>query len=152
MKRWEAWWNHVALAAVSLSGLAYGVLKYFVPSTDPDSRLPHPWQPAVMKAHVLVAPLAVFGVGLLLRRHVFRKLRHGETSGRRTGLLLLWIFAPLALSGYLVEVLVAGAAVRAAGWAHAGIGALFLIGYALHPKRKAPEALTEKQGEPGVRS
>jgi hypothetical protein len=28
--------------------------------------------------------------------------------------------------------------VRWTGWTHAVIGALFLLGYAIHPKRKAP--------------
>jgi hypothetical protein len=27
--------------------------------------------------------------------------------------------------------------VRATGWIHAGLGALFLLGYAVHPKRRA---------------
>lgn len=137
MKRWEAWWNHAALAAVSLTGVAYGALKYFVPSPDPDSRIGHPWQPGLMKAHILVAPLAVFGVGLLLRRHALARLKNGERSGRRTGALMLWIFLPLTLSGYLVQALVAPGAVRATGWGHAGLGLALLLGYAFHPKRKA---------------
>ena len=136
MRRWEAWWNHAALAAVSLTGLIYGVLKYFVPASDPDSRVGHPWLPAVMKAHILVAPFAVFGVGLLLRRHVLARIRSGELNGRRTGTAMMWLFLPLVLTGYLVQVLVEGAAVRAAGWSHAALGAVFLLGYAVHPKRK----------------
>jgi hypothetical protein len=135
MRRWEAWWNHAALAAVSLTGAAYGVVRYFVPSPDPDSRV-HPWQPALMKAHILVAPFAVFGVGLILRRHVLARMRSGETYGRRTGAAMLWIFLPLVVTGYLVQVLVAGGVVRAAGWSHALLGAAFLLGYASHPKRR----------------
>ena len=94
MKRWEAWWNHAALAAVSLTGLAYGVFKYFVPSPDPDSRIGHPMQPWMLKAHILVAPFAILGIGLLLRRHALARLRQGEQSGRKTGALMLWIFLP----------------------------------------------------------
>lgn len=138
MKRWEAWWNHGALVAVSLSGLVYGVFKYFVSSPDPDSRVGHPLQIAMLKAHVLAAPLAVFGLGLLLRRHALTRLRLGETEGRRTGVVLFWLAAPLVVTGYLVQVLVSTGAVHAAGWSHAGLGAIFLLGYAFHPKRKAP--------------
>ena len=138
MKRWEAWWNHAALAAVSLTGLAYGILKYFVPGADPDSRAGHPWQPAMLKTHVLVAPFAVFGIGLLLRRHALARWRQGEQSGRKTGVIMLWIFLPLSLTGYLIQVLAQREAVRAAGWIHAGLGALFLLGYAFHPKRRDP--------------
>jgi hypothetical protein len=89
-----------------------------------------------MKAHILVAPFAVFGVVLLLRRHVLARIRSGERNGRRTGTAMIWLFLPLVLTGYLVQVLVAGAAVRAAGWSHAALGAIFLLGYAVHPKRK----------------
>jgi hypothetical protein len=137
MKRWEAWWNHLALVAVSLTGLVYGVFKYLVPNPDPDSRIAHPWQPGLMKAHLLVAPFAVFGVGLILRHHALRKRRQGETSGRRTGTLLLWLFFPLTLSGYLIQALVEPGAVRATGWIHAGLGAVALLAYAFHPKRRA---------------
>jgi hypothetical protein len=138
VKRWEAWWNHAALAAVSLTGLAYGAFKYFVPSADPDSRVGSPWQPWLLKAHVLVAPFAILGIGLLLRRHALARLRRGEQSGRRTGVAMLWIFAPLTLTGYLIQVFVAPAAVRSTGWIHAGLGILFVLGYAFHPKRRAP--------------
>jgi hypothetical protein len=138
MKRWEAWWNHAAMAAVSLTGLGYGLLKYFVTAPDADSRIGNPWQPFWMKAHVLVAPFAVFGVGLLLRRHILARIRSGEVNGRRTGTTMLWIFLPLALTGYLVQVLVAERAVRAAGYTHAVLGVAFLLGYAIHPKRKTP--------------
>ena len=136
MKRWEAWWNHAALAAVSLSGLVYGVFKYFVPNADPDSRIGHPWQPALLKSHILIAPFAIMGVGLLLRRHALARLGQGDQYGRKTGSLMLWIFLPLALSGYLIQVFVAPGVVRWTGWIHAGIGLLFGLGFAIHPKRR----------------
>jgi hypothetical protein len=49
---------------------------------------------------------------------------------------MLWIFLPLALSGYLIQVFVAPGTVRWTGWIHAGIGVLFGLGYAIHPKRR----------------
>jgi hypothetical protein len=136
MKRWEAWWNHAALTAIALTGVLYGVFKYWVPGPDPDSRAGHPLQPVWLKAHILIAPFAVFGVALLVRRHALARIRSGETNGRSTGVAMLWIFAPLALTGYLVQVFVARGAVRASGYAHAGLGLLFLLGYVLHPKRR----------------
>jgi hypothetical protein len=137
MKRWEAWWNHAALAAISLTGLVYGVFKYWVPSPDPDSRAGHPMQPGLMKAHLLIAPFAVFGIGLLLRRHAFVKLRRGETSGKSTGLAMLWIFLPLVVTGYLIQAFVEPGAVHATGYAHAALGAVVALAYAFHPKKRA---------------
>jgi len=137
MKRWEAWWNHAALAAISLTGVLYGVFKYWVPGPDPDSRAGHPLQPGLMKAHLLVGPFAVFGVGLLLRRHALLKIHKGETTGRRSGLTMLWIFLPLVLTGYLVQVLVEPGTAHATGFVHAALGALVVLAYAVHPKRRA---------------
>ena len=137
MKRWEAWWNHAALIAVSLSGFAYGIFKYLVPNPDPDSRIGHPWQPAIMKMHILAAPLALFAIGLIFRRHALARMRSGERNGRRTGAAMFWLLLPLAVTGYLIEVFVETAAVRAAAWSHLGLGLAFLLGYAFHPKRSA---------------
>jgi hypothetical protein len=151
VKRWEAWWNHAALVAVALTGLAYGAFKYFVPGADPDSRIGHPMQPVLLKAHIVVAPFAVFGVGLLFRRHALARIVSGESNGRRTGTIMFWLFAPLTLTGYLVQVFVDPALLRGAGWSHAALGFCFLLGYAFHPKRKAEfeSAVDDANGEGG---
>ena len=60
MKRWEAWWNHAALTAVSLTGLLYGIFKYWVPGPDPDSRA----------GHLLQETLELSGSSLFRRRRV----------------------------------------------------------------------------------
>jgi hypothetical protein len=146
VKRWEAWWNHAALAAIGLTGLLYGAFKYFAPSPDPDSRAGHPWQPGMLKAHLLIAPFAVFGIGLLLRRHALLKLRHGEERGRRSGVVMLALFAPLILTGYLVQALTEPAGVKATGWIHAGLGVLVVLGYVFHPKRHAETADGSENG------
>lgn len=150
MKRWEAWWNHAALVAVSLTGLVYGVFKYWIPSPDPDSRAGHPLQPVFMKAHLLVAPFALIGVGLLLRRHALARMRQGEHEGRRTGALMFWILLPLALTGYLVQVFVEPGFVRGSGWAHAALGLVFVFGYALHPKRRSEPPVLQVAADDGV--
>lgn len=150
MKRWEAWWNHAALAAVSLTGIVYGAFKYFVPNPDPDSRAGHPLQAVFLKAHLLVAPFALIGVGLLLHRHALSRMRRGERQGRRTGGLILWLVVPVALSGVLIQVFAEPQAVRWTGWTHAALGALFVIGYALHPKRRSPVPVLQVAADDGV--
>lgn len=143
MKRWEAWWNHSALIAVSLTGLVYGIFKYAIPSPDPDSRAGHPLQPYLLKTHILIAPFAIMGVGLLLRRHALARMRQGEQNGRRTGVAMLWLFAPLALSGYFIQVFVEPGTVRWTGWIHAGLGVIFGLGYLFHPKRRSDTGTDE---------
>lgn len=146
MKRWEAWVNHLGWSLTALSGLVYGALKYFVANPDPDSRLSHPWQPAVLAVHVLAAPVAVFGLGLLFRRHALAQLSSGEPERRRTGIVMTLLAIPLVLSGYVVQVMTGDAARRWTGWAHAALGIVYAIGYAIHPLLSRP--LPDDAAEP----
>ncbi|HYK41113.1 MAG TPA: hypothetical protein VE007_01910 [Thermoanaerobaculia bacterium] len=140
MKRWDAWINHAAWALVSATGIFYGILKYFAHNPDPESRLGHPWQPSVLAAHLLVAPLAVFALGLVFRRHALARWKRGDREGRHTGgIVLFWSFA-VVLSGYLIPVLTGDAARRWTGWIHAGTGLVVAAAYLLHPKRPPDEA------------
>jgi hypothetical protein len=132
VKAWEARYNHAALAATALSGVVYGVLKYFVPARDPDSTMAVPWQPAVLKAHVLAAPFLVFGLGLIFARHALGRLKAGERQGRRSGLLLLALGAPAVLSGYLIPALTGAAAARWTGWIHTALGVLLAAFWLSH--------------------
>jgi len=134
VKRWEAWVNHLGWAVVAASGLLYGILKYFVRGTDPDSRLAVPWQPSVLAIHVLAAPVAVFALGLVFRRHALTRLAMGQREGRPTGRALTWLAIPLAATGYLIPVLTGNAARHWTGWIHSAIGLVFAVGYLFHPK------------------
>ena len=133
MKRWEAWINHAAWTLTALTGIAYGVLKYFVSGSDPNSRLPHPMAGPVLAAHVLAAPAAVFALGLIFRRHAIAKLGSDKRERRETGSVLLYLGIPLIVSGYVVQVLTGDAARRWTGWVHAGLGLVYALGYLMHP-------------------
>ncbi len=150
MKRWEAWFIRAGFALVSASGVFLAVLKYFLAGSDPDSRVGHPWQPAVTAVHVLVAPVAVFVLGLLWRSHALSRLKNGELEGRSSGTTLTVIGLPLVLSGYVVQVLTGAAARKWTGWFHAAIGLIFALAFALHvpgsrPPDEAPETPSETQ-------
>jgi len=132
MKRWESWINRIGVALAGASGIVYGVMKYFLAGNNPDSRLGHPWQPAVLAAHLLAAPVAVFGLGLLWRSHALNRLQLGEREGRRSGLAILRVAPPLVFSGYLVQVLTGDLLRKATGWLHAALGAAFALAFVLH--------------------
>jgi hypothetical protein len=137
MKRWEAWTNHVGWGLVAASGIVYGILKYAVATPDPDSRLAQPWQPAILAVHVLAAPVAVFALGLLFRRHALKRLASGFRDGRASGMILVLASVPLILSGYALQVVVGTGARRWTGWTHAAIGVLVTGAYIFHPRRSA---------------
>ncbi len=138
MKRWEAWTNHAAWTLVAVSGVLYGIFKYFIASPDPDSRLASPWQPVLLAVHVLAAPVAVFGLGLLFKRHALNHLAAGTRERRRTGTVMTLLAIPVAMSGYVLQTLTGDAARRWTGWAHAALGLVWAAGYALHPLASAP--------------
>ena len=103
-----------------------------------------------MKAHILVAPFAFFGVGLLLRRHALARVaqRRARTAGA-TGVAMLWLFLPLALTGYLIQVLVGPGRARADGLDARRPGRSSSCSrYAFHPKRRAAADTGTDESEP----
>ena len=138
MKRWAVVLNHLACALVGLSGIAYGVMKYFMAGVDLDSRAGHPWQQPMLKLHVLSAPFLVFALGLVLSGHALKRLREGEDPGRASGAGLLMFAAPLVLTGPLVQVLTGDAARQWTGWIHAALGVVYVLAYAAHLLKKVP--------------
>ena len=144
MTPWEVWLIRLGFALASASGVLYGVMKYFLPASNPDSRVGHPWQPAVLAAHLLAAPIAVFCMGLLLRGHALPRLKRGEREGRATGIALSAIGLPLVFSGYLVQVFTGDIARRATGWLHAAVGLVFTLAFLLHrPASRPPDDASE---------
>lgn len=138
MKRWAALLHHLACLAVGLSGVAYGVMKYFLAGSDPDSRIGHPWQQPMLKVHVLTAPFLIFALGLVFSGHALKRLKEGEDPGRASGAGLLVLAAPLVLTGPLVQVLTGDAARRWTGWIHAALGAVYVLSYVAHLLKKRP--------------
>jgi membrane associated rhomboid family serine protease len=136
MRRWAAVLNHLACLAVGLSGIAYGVMKYFMTSADPDSRVGHPWQQPMLKVHVLTAPFLVFALGLVFSSHALKRLQSGEDPGRASGSGLLGLATPLVLTGPLIQVLTGDAARQWTGWIHAVLGVVYVAAYASHMLKK----------------
>jgi hypothetical protein len=132
VKIWEVRVIRWGFGLVSASGVIYGVMKYFLAGSDPDSRLGHPWQPAVLAAHILAAPVAVFAMGLFLRGHALPQLKRGERQGRGTGLALTAVGTPLVFSGYLVQVFTGETLRKGTGWIHTALGVLFALAFVMH--------------------
>jgi len=115
-----------------LTGLIYWWMDAFLEPTNEWSIINHPWQPWILKAHILVAPVMVFAVGLVFADHIWRHVRARRPDGRRTGLTMLWIVAPMIMTGYLIQAVTAPGWLTALAWAHIGTGVLFLGGLSIH--------------------
>lgn len=132
MTRFERWSVLLTTAATVLTGVGYFWAKYLVRSPDPWAVINHPLQPWLLKAHILVAPLLVFAVGLIALRHIWRHLRSGNRGGRRSGLAMALGFGPMVVSGYLVQAVTAPGWLQALAIAHIVLGVVYAIGFVIH--------------------
>lgn len=128
-ERWSVWATSVATTA---TGLIYLWMKYFLRPTESWAVVNHPWQPWVLKAHILVAPLLVFAVGLIATRHVLRHLRADTHRGRRTGIATALVLGPMVLTGYLLQTSSTESWLRVLALVHIVTGVLYAVGLALH--------------------
>lgn len=132
MNRFEAWMVYVTTLLVGGTGLLYAAMLYALEPIDEFAVIHHPFQPHVQRAHIWFAPLLVFAVGLIWRQHVWKHFRSGRPRGRRTGVTLLAVLAPMVFSGYLLQTSVEPAWRTAWVVLHLATSAVFLAGFALH--------------------
>ena len=145
-ERWAVWGTSVA---TFLTGVVYLWLKYLVVNDDPFAVVNHPLQPAVLKAHILVAPLLVFSIGLVTLRHVWRHLRTRVGEGRRSGLLTMVVLGPMILTGYLIQAVTHEGWLKAMAISHIVLGIVYGLALLAHQfaagGRKARAARTQKR-------
>lgn len=140
MSRAEARLIHLAQLLVGGTGLVYAVMLYLLEAPDEFTLLHHPWQDETQALHVLTAPLLVFAIGLVWKRHAWQRVRSGYRARRATGLTLVAAFAPMVASGYLIQTAVEP------GWRtawiviHVAVSLLWLLSYVVHLLRPRPDA------------
>ena len=138
MSRLCAWSVHAAAAVVALTGLVYGWMLYFGEPADEFSILNHPWQGDLQWGHIVAAPTLVFACGLIWRAHVWLRLRTGHRQRRATGLVLAVLFAPMVVTGYLLQAAVDDGWRTAWVWSHGICSSLWVLAYVVHqvPRRR----------------
>jgi len=132
MKRWERWWFNLAALAVAMSGFAYFWMKYLIQNDDPFAVLNHPWESAMLNAHVLASPLLILIFGIILNSHIIRKLGASKIPNRKSGLVSFGTFAAMVGSGYLLQVAMNERWMQALVVLHVGSGAVFSVTYVAH--------------------
>jgi hypothetical protein len=148
-ERWAVWSTSVA---TFVTGVIYLWMKYLMVSDDPLAVVNHPWQPAVLKLHILVAPLLVFSIGLVTLRHVWRHFRSKTPEGRRSGLLTVVVLGPMIVSGYLIQTLTEEGWLRAMAIGHIVLGLVYGVGLLAHQfAAGASKARTTRAGERRIR-
>ena len=132
MRPWEIWLSHISTFLVTVSGVAYLWMKYFMETNDPFAVVNHPWQPAMLSLHVLVAPVLVFVVGLMVQSHIQKKLRSGTNSNRSSGLASMVTLPVMIASGYMLQVVTAPLLASITLGLHLVSSSIFVITYLTH--------------------
>lgn len=132
MNRFEVWFAHASMLLVSVTGVLYGVMRYLLGPVDPFAVVNHPWQGEVQRLHILVAPLIVFAVGLIWRRHILAHWQNGVKVGRRSGIELILTTMPMVVSGYLIQTTVTDSWRLIWIVVHCTTSGLWVAGYVIH--------------------
>ena len=132
MKPWEIWLSHVSTFLVTVSGVLYLWMKYLMETDDPFSLVNHPWQPAMLSLHVMVAPVLVFVVGLMVQSHIQKKLRSGASSNRGSGLASMVTLPVMIVSGYMLQVVTAPWVASLTLALHLLSSSVFVVTYLTH--------------------
>ena len=127
---------HITVALVTLTGAVFAWMKYLMKSSDPFSVVNHPWQPHMLAAHVVAAPLLLFALGWTFGNHMWPKLMFGAPK-RLSGLWSLWLIAPMVLSAYVLQIATDEGLRKAMAAAHWVTSAAFVVGYGIHVARRA---------------
>ena len=130
--RGERWFLHASSFLVGGTGLVYAWMRYLAVAEDPYAVVNHAWQPGTQHLHVLVAPLLVFGFGLLWAAHIRRGLRSRGRIGWVSGVGAALLGLPMAASGYLLQVTVEEAWRTAWIVVHLVTSGLWLVAYVAH--------------------
>lgn len=132
MTRNERWAFNALVALVSITGVVYFVMKYMMSSQDPFAVINHPWEPAMLSAHIVLSPLLVLSFGVILRSHILKRFYGDERANRRTGWTSLVGFGVMGLSGYLLQVVANPVLLRALVFIHVVSSLVFVVGYSVH--------------------
>ena len=132
MNRWESWLSHLSTIIVTATGTIYFWMEYFMKTDDPFALVNHPWQPAMMSLHVIVAPVLTFVLGLTVNSHVRKKLASRIRSNRISGLAALVTFPGMVVSGYLLQVSTSDLLSKVSLVTHLITSAVFALTYIVH--------------------
>ena len=119
-------------AVMTVTGVALAGMEYLLEPADPFAVVNHPWQPAMLKLHILSAPVMVFGIGMIFMRHIWPHFRAGLKKGRRSGIWSMLLTVPMIATGYALQVLSSVSWLNTLGYVHFALGSAFAIGGGLH--------------------
>ena len=131
MRPWQRRTFNALSVVVTVTGILYFWMKDMLVTDDPLAVVNHPLQPLTLDLHLLSAPALLVIFGIVFNAHVASKLAR-RVPLRRSGLASLITFAAMALTGYLLPVIVNERAHVVLRWLHLGSGLVFITSYSVH--------------------
>lgn len=98
LERWQRRAVYLSIGLLSLSGLFWLVVHYFLRAASQFGETVNPLEPWTMKVHGAAAIVAWFVFGTMLNSHIRRALRSGRN--RVSGWSMVTVIGLLTLSGY----------------------------------------------------
>jgi hypothetical protein len=132
MTRWERRLFNGLNVVVAATGFLYFYMKHMMTTNDPFAVVNHAWEPGMIAAHVVAAPLVILLFGIVLRSHILKMLLSNVRGARRSGWFSLVSFSVMAFSGYLLQVVSNPTWLRVLVVAHVSTSTVFVLGYGSH--------------------
>ena len=119
-------------ALTAMTGLVYWWMDAMLEPVNEWAVVNHPLQPWVLKAHIVVAPVLVFAIGLIATDHIWKHFRTRVKRGRRSGLAAMWVIVPMVLTGYLIQAITHELWLTVVAWIHIVTGLVYAVGLLAH--------------------
>ena len=119
---------YLVMGSLWLTGCAWLLLDEFFQSKGPFGATPHPWEPAILLIHGIIAILSMYLLGWVGARHVLKWWPRGLR--RWSGGVLGALFALLCVSGFALFFVSSDQWQRFAAVAHDVLG-LAITGFAI---------------------
>jgi hypothetical protein len=132
VKPFAKWLLLSSSVATGLTGLVYLWMDRVLEPLNEFAAINHPLQPLVLKAHIVVAPLLVFALGVIGVDHIWKYFRGTMKRARRSGVSATWVLVPMVLSGYLIQAVTALFWLEGLAWLHIVTGVFYLGAIAVH--------------------
>lgn len=115
-----------------LTGLLYGVFKYFMKVQGLYGLQSHPFQAHFHHLHIILSPLLIFCIGVIWQDHIWFRIVCGYQKLRRSGLIMTALFILMTFSGYLLQSSVESWTTNLWKWSHIGSSILWTILFIYH--------------------
>ena len=132
LQSWEKILFNAGIVVVSGTGIVLFYMKYCMSPMDEYAVINHPWQPLILKLHIIFSPLLLLQLGYLLAIHAIPFLKKKIKAALKTGFFIIVFILPMVISGYGIQVVNDDFWLSVMSILHISFSFIFLVLYLLH--------------------